>query len=188
MLDIEDSKKDFKAILFEDVMPKVYGIGAAVVIVGAMFKILNWPGANLMIGIGLTTEAVIFFLSAFEPPAKDYDWTKAYPELAEEDEEGTISVSRFGRGSVSDKSYEKEIIDLTKNVKTLSGIYEKEAKDLGSKLSSNSKMFADSIKTMEEMQKASSEAQEFRVELEKLKKKISSLNDIYDNTLNALRS
>ncbi len=187
MLDIEDSKKDFKATLFEEIMPKVYGIGAAVVIVGAMFKILNWPGANLMIGIGLTTEAVIFFLSAFEPPVKDYDWTKAYPELAEEGEE-TIPVSRVGGGEISDKSYKKEIIELTKNVKALSSIYEKEVKEVGSKLRSNSKMFADSIKTMEEMQKASLEAREFRVELEKLKEKVSSLNDIYDNTLNALKS
>ncbi len=63
-------------------MPKIYGIGAAVVILGAMFKILDWTGANWMIGIGLSTEAFIFFLSAFEPQHQDVDWSKVYPELA----------------------------------------------------------------------------------------------------------
>jgi gliding motility-associated protein GldL len=60
---------------YSKVMPKIYGIGAAVVILGAMFKILDLPGANWMIGIGLTTEAIIFFLSAFEPSPKK--WTGA---------------------------------------------------------------------------------------------------------------
>ena len=43
-------------------MPKIYGIGAAVVIMGAMFKILHYPGADVMLMLGLTTEAIIFFL------------------------------------------------------------------------------------------------------------------------------
>ena len=46
-------------------MAKLYGIGASVIL-GAMFKILHWPGADIMLTIGLTTEAVIFFISAFE--------------------------------------------------------------------------------------------------------------------------
>ncbi|MCX6350514.1 MAG: gliding motility protein GldL [Bacteroidetes bacterium] len=67
---------------FKVMMSKVYGIGAAVVILGAMFKILHVPGANYWIGIGLTTEAMIFFISSFEPMHEDPDWTLVYPELA----------------------------------------------------------------------------------------------------------
>jgi len=63
-------------------MAKLYGIGAAVVIVGAMFKIMHWPGASVMIVAGLTTEAIIFFFSAFEPLHEELDWTLVYPELA----------------------------------------------------------------------------------------------------------
>ena len=48
-------------------MAKLYGIGAAVVIIGAMFKIQHWPFASLLLVVGLSTEAVIFFFSAFEP-------------------------------------------------------------------------------------------------------------------------
>lgn len=67
---------------FKNFMAKLYGIGAAVVILGAMFKILHLPGANEMLVIGLTTEAVIFLFSAFEKPAEEVDWTLVYPELA----------------------------------------------------------------------------------------------------------
>lgn len=64
------------------VMNFVYGIGAAVVIVGAWGKILHKPWANLAITIGLLTEAGIFTISAFEPPHEDVDWSLVYPELA----------------------------------------------------------------------------------------------------------
>lgn len=63
-------------------MAKLYGWGAAVVIIGALFKINHWPGAVLMLIIGMGTESVIFFLSAFEPPHVEWDWSLVYPELA----------------------------------------------------------------------------------------------------------
>lgn len=62
-------------------MAKVYGIGASVVIVGALFKIMHWPFAGLLLTIGLTVEALIFFISAFEPLHEELDWTLVFPEL-----------------------------------------------------------------------------------------------------------
>jgi len=67
---------------WKNFMAKLYGLGAAVVIIGALFKIQHWPGAGIMLTIGLTTEAVIFFFSAFEPLHEELDWTLVYPELA----------------------------------------------------------------------------------------------------------
>lgn len=64
------------------VMNFIYGMGAAVVIVGAWAKILHLPIADIMITVGLLTEAVIFAISAFDPPKEDLDWTLVYPELA----------------------------------------------------------------------------------------------------------
>lgn len=63
-------------------MSKLYGWGAAVVIIGALFKINHWPGGTIMLIIGMGTETVIFFLSAFEPPHVEFDWTLVYPQLA----------------------------------------------------------------------------------------------------------
>jgi len=61
---------------------KLYGFGASIVIVGALFKIQHWPGAGLALTGGLLIEAVIFFFSAFEPLHEELDWTLVYPELA----------------------------------------------------------------------------------------------------------
>ena len=63
-------------------MAKLYGFGAAVVIVGALFKIMHWPGAAIMLIAGLGTEALIFVFSAFEPIHEDPNWELVYPELA----------------------------------------------------------------------------------------------------------
>jgi gliding motility-associated protein GldL len=63
-------------------MAKLYGIGASVVIIGALFKIQHIPGGGIMISLGLGVEAVIFFFSAFEPLHEELDWTLVYPELA----------------------------------------------------------------------------------------------------------
>jgi gliding motility-associated protein GldL len=63
-------------------MSKLYGWGASVVIVGALFKIMHFPGAGIMLTVGLLIEAIIFFFSAFEPLHEELDWTLVYPELA----------------------------------------------------------------------------------------------------------
>jgi len=67
---------------FKNFMAKLYGWGAAVVIVGALFKIQHYPYSGIMLCVGLGTEALIFFFSAFEPPHVEPDWSLVYPELA----------------------------------------------------------------------------------------------------------
>lgn len=65
-------------------MNYVYGWGAAIVMIGALFKLEHLKYSGLLLAIGLITEAFIFFLSAFEPPLEIPDWSKVYPELNEE--------------------------------------------------------------------------------------------------------
>lgn len=67
---------------YKNIAAKLYGIGASAVIVGALFKIQHWPGAGYILTIGMVLEALIFFVSAFEPLHVEYDWSLAYPELA----------------------------------------------------------------------------------------------------------
>lgn len=66
---------------YKQFMSKLYGWGAAVVILGALFKIQHYPGAGIMLIMGLGTEALIFFASAFEPLHVEPDWSLVYPEL-----------------------------------------------------------------------------------------------------------
>ncbi len=63
-------------------MNMVYGLGAAIVIIGALFKIMHWDYGNEMLIVGLVTEAIVFAISAFEPVDTDLDWSLVYPELA----------------------------------------------------------------------------------------------------------
>lgn len=67
---------------YKETTAKLYGMGAAIVIVGALFKINHWPGAGPMLILGMGIEALIFFASAFEPLHVTYDWSLVYPELA----------------------------------------------------------------------------------------------------------
>ncbi len=69
---------------WKDIMGYVYGWGAAVVMVGALFKLQHWPYAGLFLTAGLCAEAFIFFLSAFEPSVIPPDWAKVYPQLKED--------------------------------------------------------------------------------------------------------
>ena len=77
------------------IAPKITSLGAAVVIFGAMFKILHLPGASIMLGVGLTIEALLFIMFSFQPappPESHYDWTLAYPELDGKGPKKTVST------------------------------------------------------------------------------------------------
>ena len=92
------SKSFFESKKYKTTMNFVYGIGAAVVIVGALFKILHLKGADIMLSVGLLTEAAIFVISAFEPVHMDPDWSLVYPELA--GGEPIVTGKQIGRAHV----------------------------------------------------------------------------------------
>lgn len=89
------------------IMNMVTGFGAAIVIVGAMFKIQHWPGATIALIGGLSVEAALFIMGAFEAPHMEVDWSLVYPELAmahddehgEEGEEGALEASSHSNSS-----------------------------------------------------------------------------------------
>lgn len=83
---------------YKNFMSKVYGFGATIVLVGALFKLTHWPGANILLTVGLLTEAVIFFFSAFEPAHIEPDWSLVYPELWEQ-YHGDSSSSKAAKSS-----------------------------------------------------------------------------------------
>jgi len=115
----------FESKKFKTVMNFVYGIGAAVVIVGALFKILHLKGADVMLSVGLLTEAAIFVISAFEPVHMDPDWSLVYPELAGAEptkkDKKTGSVSQQLDSMLAQAKVGPELIEsLGKGLTTLS--------------------------------------------------------------------
>jgi gliding motility-associated protein GldL len=84
---------------WKNFIAKLYGLGASVVIIGALFKIQHWPFAGTMLSVGLITESVIFFFSAFEPLHEEVDWSLVYPELAGiPEDEGELPAHGKHRG------------------------------------------------------------------------------------------
>lgn len=85
----------FKTKRWKTFMGYVYGWGASVVMIGALFKLQHWQYSGLLLTIGLVTEAFIFFLSAFEPPLEMPEWSKVYPELRDDYE--MMELEEYGK-------------------------------------------------------------------------------------------
>jgi gliding motility-associated protein GldL len=92
---------------YRNFMAKLYGIGAAIVIIGALFKINHYWGADFMLILGLGTESIIFFFSAFEPPHVEPDWSLVYPQLAGIYHEGDVGQPGFQKGESGTKELDK---------------------------------------------------------------------------------
>jgi len=88
----------------------VYGLGAAIVIVGALFKIQHWPYASEILTIGMVVEALVFTWSAFEKQSDDLDWTIAYPELSG-------GSAKAGKEETADGVLTKKLDGLLKEAK-----------------------------------------------------------------------
>lgn len=202
-------KGGFSELLYGTIMPKIYGIGAAVVIVGAMFKILHLPGAGIMLGVGLTTEAIIFLFSAFEPKHQEYDWSLVYPELmgaTEATDRRTISNVKSNNGDSVTKKLDAmlesskvgpELIDsLGRGMKNLSDSvskmgslsnaavatdeYAKNVKVASSSLSEMNKSYSTAIQAMSSMSDASKDTKEYHVQVQQVTKNLASLNSVYE--------
>lgn len=90
-----------------------YSIGAAIVIWGALFKILHLPGGNMLLCIGMGTEIAMFILTAFDRPPKEYNWEDVFPVLdthnpddrpAMNGAEGGIAIIGGNGGAISGAS------------------------------------------------------------------------------------
>ena len=203
-------KGGFMELMYSTIMPKVYGIGAAVVIVGALFKILHLQGANEMLMIGLTTEAIIFFLSAFEPQHAEPDWSKVYPELAE-DFDGPAATPRIANKSGAspsqemDKMMEKakigpELIEslgkgmrnMAESASKMSNLadaavatndYAKNVKTASSSLLEMNKSYSSTVTAMADMANASKDAKEYHSQVQNVTQNLGALNAVYEMEL-----
>ncbi|WP_378178735.1 gliding motility protein GldL [Aquimarina sp. SS2-1] len=195
-------------------MNMVYGLGAAVVILGALFKIMHWPFGNQMLIIGLITEALVFTVSAFEPVDDDLDWSLVYPELAggskrdkkeKETPEGLLSkkldemlkearvdsslMSSLGESIRNFEGAAKGIaptIDSIQGQKKYSEEMQKAAASLES-LNSLYKVQLESSASQAEANKAIADnAQKLKDQMESLASNLSSLNGVYGGMLSAM--
>ena len=145
---------------YKTMMPKLYGWGAALVIIGALFKIEHLPGASLMLILGLSTEAIIFFFSAFEKPATEVDWSLVYPELAHMEDPNSV------------KRPAQQIDDALSKAKIDNELIES--------LNEGLRSFGDSARQLNETVTAASGISEYNSQIQEGVKNMNALNSLYE--------
>lgn len=159
---------------YQGVAPIITGVGASVVILGALFKIMHWPGAGFMLIVGLGTEAVLFFLFAFAPPITEPDWTIVYPELAE-DESGKPHVKE------SDKANTKNLTNKLSDLMEGSGLNQ----DVFNRLSSGFKNLTETVHGLTDVSNAAVATTEYASSVKAATKSVQDLNKSYATTIEA---
>jgi gliding motility-associated protein GldL len=173
---MSNKKGGFNDLLYKTIMPKIYGIGASVVILGAMFKILHLPGAGAMLGVGLTTEAIIFFLSAFEPPEISPDWSKVYPELAEDSESTASASRRLGKGGDQMSQKLDKMLEQAKI-----------GPELVESLGRGMHRLSDNVSKMNNMGDVGAITSDYAASLKRSTSVMNEVNKSYDTTLKAMQ-
>lgn len=202
------------AIFFESSVGKriknmIIGVGAAVVMLGALFKLQSWPGASYMLIAGLCTEAFIFALQGILPPHKDYYWEKLYPDLDVSPEEEEMSKghveSQAYKGSITEQlddmldkaNVESALIErlgqnlgkLGDNLEKMSDIadagnatneYSENARQAAQVLSEMKNAYQGATDAAQSLSSATEEANSYQEQMGILSKNISSLNSIYE--------
>lgn len=198
----------------------VYGIGAAVVIIGALFKIqhieLFGITGGMMLTVGLIAEALVFFISAFDSPEEDLDWSKVYPELAGEGLSSEKEDKKLGTEGMLSQKLDKLLQEakIDSNLMASLGSSMKNFQNAAEGLSAASESVSSTNKYNEEMSKAALQMESlnnlYRVQVENsgkqtelntamventeklqaqmaaLANNLSSLNGVYGNMLSAM--
>ena len=151
-----------------------YGLGASVVIIGALFKILHWEigplTGSLLLAIGLITEALIFAISAFEPVDDEYDWSLVYPELS-----GGEATARQASEAAEIKEAEASLSAKLDDLLKEAGVDANLMESLGSSIRNfegAAKGIAPTVDAMESTRKYSDEMVQAAAQME-------SLNSLY---------
>jgi gliding motility-associated protein GldL len=204
-------------MLSKKTMNMAYGLGASVVILGALFKLTHFEigflNGSVLLSIGLITEALIFGISAFEKPEEDYDWARVYPQLrdgsastAPETPEGLLSkkIDSLLNEAKVDADLMKRLAESIENFEQLAkqiqpsvealGQTEKYAQELAKTtehLQSLQQMYASQVETNTQKTHLDKELAEqtalLQSQLVPLVENIKGLNEVYSGMLSALK-
>ena len=162
---------------FKTLLKYLYGFGAAVVILGALFKIMHWPGANAMLIAGMGVEVLIFFVSAFEPLHEELDWTRVYPQLGEDDDSTFIPLPDEDSGLSTE-----DALDLTSRKMEKINL----SPDIFDALSGSIEGLKSNVDKLSDLQDASVATNEYASSVRQATNQMSQLNEGYTSTVSAM--
>ena len=149
----------------------IYGFGAAVVLVGAMFKFLGWNFANEMFILGLSIEAIVFLISAFERQSDDeeYRWEQVFPQLTNENADGNATDTGGYQSAMS--QFASTLGELNKGLKDMT----ESVQQIRGEMQANASRSAEMQKSM----------QEFNELMGNYNQNMRSINEKYNQFLNS---
>jgi hypothetical protein len=174
----------------------VIGLGASVVLVGALFKILSWEYANEMLTVGLLVEAFLFAMLGIIPPEKDYYWEKLYPGL--DDYQSNISSLTEGPVKAGARPLNSDVVEgnlsgmlselqaMSKSLGSLRALQEIDFTKTGEQIKSMNNFYEKMADAMVELNNTVEGTKEYKGNLDSLNKNLSSLNNVYGNMLSAM--
>ena len=188
---------------FKKFMAMAYGLGASVVIIGALFKIIHFElgplTGNVMLTIGLVTEAIIFALSAFEPVDNDLDWSLVYPELAggmsttkKKEQPAKIDGELMASLGNSIKNFEGAAKGIAPTVDSMAATkkYGEELSLAAAQMESLNSLYKVQLESVNRQATINEEsvenAQKLKEQMQSLASNLSSLNGVYGGMLSAM--
>ncbi|MBL0292707.1 MAG: gliding motility protein GldL [Saprospiraceae bacterium] len=174
------------------------GVGAAVVLLGALFKIESWEGGSEMLIIGMSVEACIFLMLGLIPPEKDYYWDKLYPGLDDYNAKinpltaGPTGISAAARGLNADnveKNLEgmlTELQGMSKSLGSLRALQEIDFSKTKDQMAGMNNFYEKLNSAMVELANTTEDAKKYKDHMTSLNKNLGSLNQVYGNMLGAM--
>lgn len=186
----------FKSRFGKNLMNVIYGVGAAIVILGALFKILHLEGATEMLMIGMGVEAGVFLISAFDFPVDDYEWEKVYPQLADptyvpvaDYSSGSSSIPKLSFDEDAFSGLSSTLTGLKDSVSKFNGVadaasvtneYASAIKSAASKVESLNQSYGNAVTSMSSFANAAADAKAYHEQVQTVTKNLTSLNSVYE--------
>ncbi len=160
-----------------------YSIGAAIVILGAMFKLLHFPFGNELLFIGMITEVIVFTLSAFDTPIRDYNWDKVFPALTSDNLENLVGLNNIFQTNKLQESQQSSITQRQTTQSESSQEFRSQEKVCNT-LSNQSSV--SNIDLTPQTEEYSRQLENLKEETEKMAKQLKELNEVYSRMLKAM--
>lgn len=189
---------------FKYIKNLIIGLGAAVVLIGALFKLESWEGASTMLIIGLGTEAFIFFFLGIIGPEKDYYWEKLYPGL--DDHDAAIQPLSAGPVGASTPGLNGEVVEqqlggmltelqtMSKSLSSLKALQEVDFSGTSDQIKAMSNFYGKLNEAMANLGDSLEDTKKYKEQLSTLNSNIGNLNkaygtlnNVYGNVINAMQ-
>ena len=188
----------FKSKSFKYIKNLVIGLGAAVVLVGALFKIQSWPYASEMLTAGLLTEAFLFAMLGILGPEKDYYWEKLYPGLSDYNANLTPLANTGADMGAATPGLNGEVVEqqlggmltelqgMSKSLGSLKALQEVDFSSTGDQIKTMGTFYSRMNEAMMGLSDSLEDTKAYKQQLSALNQNLGSLNSVYGNVLSAM--